>query len=99
MSIFNETEAAAEVVPPAPPCKACGAPSECEVWGHRICYPCFGAFDESVDGTRLLAWSNGTLTAIIADPFSPIQKPDYAEPRRIVAQWISSQQKTQTEAA
>lgn len=30
--------------PPVPPCACCGAGSECEVWGFRLCYPCHGVW-------------------------------------------------------
>ena len=30
--------------PKAVPCVRCGKPSEVEVWGHRICYPCQGVW-------------------------------------------------------
>lgn len=40
MQLAPEPEDSARSGPAAPPCIACGAESECAIWGHRVCYPC-----------------------------------------------------------
>lgn len=37
--------------PKAPPCARCGRPSECAVWGHRVCYRCVVDWEAAADAT------------------------------------------------
>jgi hypothetical protein len=89
MGLFDEQKPEAEVT--APPCACCGIPSECEVWNQRLCYGCFGEYRDSPEADQVLAWSNKRIEPIKANPFAALLKPDYSEPRAIVAGWVAAQ--------
>lgn len=45
--------------PAAPPCARCKKPSDCEVWGFRICYACHSVW---IHDER---FSSGTINAAL----------------------------------